>query len=147
MQNLSNAPTSTAVSTSYCYNFNALIDAYKSNGGTVRADDLALLFEAQGKGNFDSVAQRIVSRDIFSFEWQAHRWVPMFQFNAHDLSVKHEVRRVVHELAAVLDNWTLAEWFTQPNVWLKDRRPVDMVDGHFSFVLDAARADRFVAAG
>jgi hypothetical protein len=50
-------------------------------------------------------------------------------------------------LTDVLDNWTLAWWFTEPNAWLKGRRPVDMVDGQFSEVLGAARADRFVAVG
>ena len=125
----------------------AIIGAYKINGGIARADDLALLLEEKNKGNFVSVARRIVSRDIFSFEWQNHFWVPMVQFNLHDLSIKQEVRRVVHELTAVLDNWTLALWFAEPNSWLKGRRPVDMVDSHFSAVLHAARADRFVAIG
>jgi Protein of unknown function (DUF2384) len=127
--------------------FDAMIGAYKTCGGTARADDLAQLLEERKKGNFVSVAKRIVSRDIFSFEWQSHFWVPMFQFHLHDMSVKQEVRRVVHELAAVLDNWTLAQWFTEPNAWLKGRRPVDMVDRQFSDVLNAARADRFVATG
>ncbi len=133
-----------------CFNregFDAMVGAYKTSGGTARADDLALLMEEKRKGNFVSLARRIVSRDIFSFEWQSHLWVPMFQFHPHDLSIKQEVRRVVHELATVLDNWTLAQWFTQPNAWLKNRRPVDLVDSHFSDVLHAARADRFVAAG
>ena len=127
--------------------FDAIISAYKTSGGTTRADDLALLLEEKSKGNFVSVARWIVSRDIFSFEWQSHLWVPMFQFDPYDLSIKQEVRRVVHELAAVLDNWTLAQWFAEPNAWLKNRRPVDLVDSHFSDVLYAARADRYVAAG
>jgi hypothetical protein len=127
--------------------FDAMIGAYKTCGGTARADDLALLLEERHKGNFVTVAKRIVSRDIFSFEWQNHFWVPMFQFHPHDMSVKQEVRRVVHELTAVLDNWMLAQWFTEPNGWLKGRRPVDMVDQQFSEVLGAARADRFVATG
>ena len=129
------------------HGFEAMIGAYKTSGGTARADELALLLQEKSKGKFLSVANRIVSRDIFSFEWQSHLWVPMFQFNPHDLSIKQEVRRVVHELAAVLDNWTLAQWFAEPNAWLKNRRPVDLVDSHFSDVLYAARADRFVAAG
>lgn len=127
--------------------FDAMIGAYKTCGGTARADDLALLLEEKQKGDFVSVARRIVARDIFSFEWQDHYWIPMFQFHPHDLSVKQEVRRVVHELNAVLDNWTLAQWFAEPNVWLKGKRPVEMVDSHFSDVLGAARADRFVATG
>ena len=127
--------------------FDAVIGAYKTRGGTARADDLALLLQEKQKGDFVSVAKRIVARDIFSFEWQNHYWVPMFQFNPHDLSVKQEVRRVVHELDGVLDNWTMAQWFAEPNVWLKGQTPVDMVDRQFSEVLNAARSDRFVATG
>ena len=127
--------------------FDAVIAAYKTRGGTARADDLALLLEEKHKGDFVSVAKRIVARDIFSFEWQSHYWVPMFQLNPHDLSVKLEVRRVVRELDGVLDSWTMAQWFAQPNVWLKGQTPVDMVDRQFSEVLNAARSDRFVATG
>lgn len=128
-------------------NFDGMIDAYKTGGGTARADDLALLLEERKKGDFVSLAKRMVSRDVFSFEWQNHFWVPMFQFNQKDLSIKPEVRRVVHELHDVLDNWTLALWFTEPNAWLKAKRPIDMVDRYFAEVLHAARADRFVATG
>ena len=127
--------------------FEALKVAYADYGGATEADDLTLLFEEKRKGDFVSVAKRIVSNEIFSFEWQNHFWVPMFQFHPHDMSVKQEVRRVVHELDAVLDNWALALWFTEPNAWLKGKRPVDMVDRQFSEVLHAARADRFVASG
>ena len=127
--------------------FDELIGAYKTSGGTARVDDLALLLEERKKGDFVSVVKRIVARDIFSFEWQNHYWVPMFQFDQTDLSVRQEVHRVVYELAGVLDNWTLALWFTKPNAWLKGKRPVDMVDCQFSAVLNAARSDRFVASG
>lgn len=127
--------------------FDAMIGAYQTSGGTSRADDFALLLEQKQKGNFVSVAKRIVSRDIFSFEWQNDFWIPMFQFNADDLSIRQEARRVVHELSYVLDNWTLSLWFTEPNAWLKGRRPVDMLERQFSEVLNAARADRFVATG
>ena len=127
--------------------FDDIISAFKTCGGTARADDLALLLEQKNRGDFVSLAKRIVSRDVFSFEWQNHFWVPMFQFHREDLSVRQEVRRVAHELAHVLDNWTLAVWFTAPNSWLQGRRPVDMMHRNFSEVLGAARADRFVATG
>ena len=147
MQSLSDVPVCAMTN---CFNrrgFEAMIGVYKTSGGTTRADKLVLLLEEKSRGNFVSVAKRIVSRDIFSFEWQNHFWVPMFQFHPHDLSIRQEVRRVVFELSAVLDNWTLAMWFTEPNAWLKGRRPVDMVERNFSDVLHAARADRFVATG
>ena len=127
--------------------FEDMLGAYKSRGGTARADELAQLLEETQTGNFVSVAKRIVSQDILSFEWQNHFWIPMFQFNHEDMSVKQTVRRVAQELNTVLDNWTLALWFTEPNAWLRGRRPVDMVDSQFAAVWDAARADRFVAAG
>jgi hypothetical protein len=127
--------------------FDAMIGAYQPSGGAVRADDFAMLLEERQKGNFVSLVKQIVSRDIFSFEWQNDFWIPMFQFHRGDMSVKQEARRVVHELTSVLDNWTLALWFTEPNGWLKGRRPVDMIDRQFSEVLGAARADRFVATG
>ena len=133
-----------------CFNhrgFDAIISAYQLSGGTTRADDLELMLEEKRKHRFVSVARQIALRDIFSFEWQSQFWVPMFQFYPQDLTVRQEVVRVVHELTSVLDNWTLAVWFTEPNSWLRGRRPVDMMDRHFSDVLNAARADRFVAAG
>ncbi len=127
--------------------FDALIAAYTPCGGTARADDLALLLDEHHQGSFVNLAKRLVSGDVFSFQWQDHFWVPMFQFNRQDMSVKHEVHRVVRELDGVLDSWMLACWFTEPNHWLKGRRPVDLVDRQFSDVLGAARADRLVAAG
>ena len=133
-----------------CFNhrgFDAIISAYQLSGGTTRADDLEVMLEEKRKHRFVSVARQIALRDIFSFEWQSQFWVPMFQFYPQDLKVRQEVVRVVHELTSVLDNWTLAVWFTEPNSWLRGRRPVDMMDSHFSDVLNAARADRFVAAG
>ena len=133
-----------------CFNhrgFDAIISAYQLSGGTTRADDLEVMLEEKRKHRFVSVARQIALRDIFSFEWQSQFWVPMFQFYPQDLTVRQEVVRVVHELTSVLDNWTLAVWFTEPNSWLRGRRPVDMMDRHFSDVLNAARADRFVAAG
>jgi len=128
-------------------NFEAMIAAYTNCGGTARADDLALLLDEHHKGGFVNLAKRLVLGDVFSFQWQDQFWVPMFQFNRHDMSVKQEVHRVVRELDDVLDNWTLACWFTKPNARLKGRRPVDLVDRQFSDVLGAARTDRLVAAG
>jgi hypothetical protein len=128
--------------------FEAMIAIYTNCGGTARADDLALLLlDQQHKVDFVSLAKQLVSGEVFSFQWQDHFWVPMFQFNRHDMSVKQEVHRVVRELDGVLDNWALAWWFTQPNARLKGRRPVDLVDRQFSNVLGAARADRFGATG
>ena len=127
--------------------FEEMIGIYSANGGTTTADGLAQLLEERSGGGFDDVAEYIVSRGIVSFEWRNHYWIPLFQFDMNDMSLKRGVSKVTRELSPVLDNWTLALWFTEPNVWLDGNRPVDRVDSHISKVLDAARADRFVAAG
>lgn len=127
--------------------FDRLISAYKASGGTARADDLALLLAEKGQGGFVSLAKAIVRREVFSIEWNNHFWLPMFQFELCDMSMKRSVRKILCELTHVLDNWTLAAWFAEPNIWLKNRCPVDMLDSNFPAVFAAARADRFVAAG
>ena len=127
--------------------FDALISAYRGSGGTARAEDLALLLAEKGQGSFSSLARGIVKGEIFSIEWNSHFWLPMFQFEAHDMSMKHSVRKIMSELAHVLDNWSLATWFAEPNVWLRNCRPVDMLDSNLPEVFAAARAERFVAAG
>ena len=127
--------------------FDRLISANKGSGGTARADDLALLLAEKGQGSFVSLAKAIVKGDVFSIEWNNHFWLPMFQFEPGDMSMKRSVCKIRCELTHVLDNWTLAAWFAEPNVWLKNRCPVDMLDANYPAVFAAARADRFVAAG
>ena len=127
--------------------FDNLICGFKTSGGTARGDDLALLLEDRKKVNFVTLARQLVSREIFSFEFQSHFWIPMLQFELTDMSVKQEFSRIVSELAAKLDSWTLARWFTEPNAWLGDKRPADIMEHQFSDVLAAARADRFVVSG
>lgn len=51
------------------------------------------------------------------------------------------------ELRPVFDGWALAAWFAKRNTWLNDRCPVDTVASNLMAVLEAARADRFVANG
>ncbi|MDM0059234.1 antitoxin Xre/MbcA/ParS toxin-binding domain-containing protein [Variovorax fucosicus] len=61
--------------------------------------------------------------------------------------IKPAHQQVLAELVSVFDGWALAIWFVQPNPWLNDRSPVDLLGLNLSGVLEAARADRFVAAG
>lgn len=124
-----------------------MIAMYRASGGILRADDLALLFEKKGCGDFVRVARMIATREIFSFQLDGHFWIPMFQFHAHNMTIKRDVRKIINALGSVLDSWTLAQWFTQPNLWLQDKRPIEMLDSELSVVLVAAQADRVVAKG
>lgn len=127
--------------------FTSMRAAFRPTGGLARGDDLARLLEDQGRGEALDLARLIVLRELFCFEWGDVHWVPMFQFNLRDLSVQPGPRRLYAELGTVFDGWALALWYAQPNAWLHGERPVNRLATDFDAVLDAARADRFVAAG
>ena len=127
--------------------FLALNAVYRPTGGLARREDLARLLDDHRFGDFISLAALLDSGEIFGFEFRRNFWVPMFQFELRDLSSKPGARQVREELAAAFDGWPLAAWFAGTNAWLNSRRPVDLFDSDLPAVLDAARADRFIAAG
>jgi hypothetical protein len=127
--------------------FVAMRTGYRATGGIALGDDLARLLEDLQRGDVATLARLIASGEVFGFEWHGSFWVPMFQFELRDLSVKPTARKVQAELAQVFDGWTIAVWFAQRNSWLNEHRPVDLLDTDFGAVLQAARADRFIAAG
>jgi hypothetical protein len=127
--------------------FDALRCAYLAFGGLARGDDVARLLEDRARGDFVSLARLIASRRIFGLEWQDTFWIPMFQFDLGDLSVRRCMKPVLDELASAFDGWRLAAWFVEPNDWLKECRPIDLIVIDPDEVAQAARADRFVAAG
>lgn len=127
--------------------FVAMRTGYRATGGIARGDDLARLLEDTQRGDLASLARLIAAGEVFGFDWHGSFWVPMFQFELRDLSVKPAVRQVQRELAQVFDGWTIAVWFAQRNSWFDEQRPVDLLDTQLPAVLHAARADRFIASG
>ncbi len=127
--------------------FIVMLAAYRATGGIARTDDLARMLNEHRRAGLDGLAGLIADGTVFGFEWRSEFWLPMFQFEPRDLSVKPAPRQVVEELTDEFDGWALAVWFAQPNSWLHDRRPVDLLDSQLGQVLEAARTDRFIAAG
>lgn len=127
--------------------FIAMLSAYRATGGIARTDDLARMLNEHRRAGLDALAGLIAAGTVFGFEWGSDFWLPMFQFEPRDLSLKPAPRQVVAELADEFDGWGLAVWFAHPNCWLQDRRPVDLLNSQLSQVLEAARTDRFIAAG
>ena len=126
--------------------FAAMRSAYRAAGGFAGGDDLARLLQDCGRGSFSTLARRIVAGEVFGFEWRHTFWIPMFQFT-DGLEVKPGLKAVLAELASEYDGRRLADWFVEPNGWLEERRPIDVIDESPDDVLQAARADRFVATG
>jgi hypothetical protein len=127
--------------------FAAMRTAYRPTGGVARGEDLAGWMAVRQRGDYACLARLIVSGEVFSFEWNDSFWVPMFQFDPVDLTIQPGPRQVVNEMHGDCDGWTLAVWFAEPNGWLNDRAPVDLVATDLPAVLNAARADRFVETG
>jgi hypothetical protein len=125
----------------------AMRDAYRKTGGIARGDDLARWMKESGSGDILHLAKLLVSGVIFSFDWRSTFWVPMFQFDLGDLSIRQAPRRVIAQLGSSFDGWAISTWFSQPNSRLKGRRPVDLLESNLPQVLESARIDRFIAAG
>ncbi|MEP7101972.1 MAG: hypothetical protein ABI781_15785 [Burkholderiales bacterium] len=127
--------------------FAALLAAFRATGGTARGDDVARLLEDHGLGDFIGLAKLIAKGDVFGFEWRSVLWIPMFQFELRDLSVKRATQQVLAQLGSGFDGWSCAAWFARPHSCLNFQAPVDLLATRLADVLQAARTDRFIALG
>ncbi len=125
--------------------FVAMLDAYRPSGGLARLQELATLRCGDAQVDVNRLASCISRRELICFEWQSHAWLPLFQFNAIDMTPLAPLQPVLVELSCRYDPWELAQWFSQPNPWLAGQAPADTLLSDLAAVLQAARADRFVA--
>jgi hypothetical protein len=125
--------------------FIALLNAYRSTGGLLRGEDLAGLLVARGSGDHASLMRSIVSAEILGFDWHQTVWVPAFQLDRESFRARAEARRVLAELPGSFDGWLAAHWYVAPNARLRECRPVDLLAVDLDAVLDAARAECFIA--
>lgn len=120
--------------------FIALLNAYRASGGLADGSEIAARQPFTG---LSALARAITSRTVVSLDWAGQRWLPIFQFEPGDLAVRPPVRVLIEELSDVLDDWELADWFVEPNAWLRGATPLQLVDTDFARVHDTARALRF----
>ena len=121
--------------------------AYARTGGLAFGDEVARLLRRRSEQPISTLARWIVARTIVTFEWRSQTLIPLFQFDPLDMSHRAGTVAVIRELSDVFDDWELASWFAQPNVWLHDATPVDAIRDDQPGVLQAARVDRFIARG
>jgi hypothetical protein len=125
----------------------AMQRAFLPTGGIVSGDCFSGLLRHHLDQPISTLARWIVGRQVISFEEQGQIWLPMFQFEPASLRVRCAVRCVIEELRGVFDEWELAQWFAYPNSLLDGQLPANAVAGNEHGVLEAARIDRFIAAG
>ncbi|MDB5858913.1 MAG: hypothetical protein JWQ76_2602 [Ramlibacter sp.] len=125
----------------------AMIHTYQRRGGLVTCDQAAMLLGRHRDQPISQLARWIVAREVVSFVWQSETLVPLFQFELADMTLRRGASEVVAELAGAFDDLELAAWLTRPNCWLGDAAPVAVLDTDQPAVLQAARADRYLARG
>jgi len=121
--------------------------AFSRTGVLVSGEDMTLLLRRRTSQPISMLARWIVERRVVSFAWRGEYLVPMFQFEGVYMTVRRSVSAVLAELNGAFDDWDLATWFALPNSWLHDEAPVDVLPCDPHSVLQAARADRFIACG
>ncbi len=124
-----------------------MLNFYRHSGGLARKQEVVSRFEAQGGPGLATVDQWIAQRDVICFDWKDDAWMPWFQFNRFELAPHRQLRPVFAELKPAFDAWEMGSWFVRPNGWLAGRIPVDILMSNLPAVLDAARADRYIANG
>lgn len=130
-----------------CRQFASMKTSFHLHGGMATGDELALELSSRVDQPTSRLAVWIFGRRVLSVRWQGETFVPMFQFDRADLSIRKVVSDVIDELRTPFDSWELALWFTEPNLWLGGAMPVELVVKDERAVLGAARADRFIALG
>lgn len=124
--------------------FVALQGALRASGGLARCDELALGLQRRQAGGYVSLARLIVTQRVTSFAWNNSFWLPMFQFDASNLSLRPEHQPALAELIDVLDGWALALWFVQGNASLSGCTPLALLHSDPEAVFQAARLQRYV---
>lgn len=124
-----------------------LVRSYRRGGGLIEANALALCLRERCDQPISRLARWIVRRDIVVVAGHGALLVPLFQFDGATGEVLAVVRQALEELNGAFDDREIADWFVQPNCWLDDHWPLDLLESDPAAVVEAARADRFIARG
>jgi hypothetical protein len=126
--------------------FENLARTYRRFGGLQTGQAFSRqMWQRNGGSTCASLAERLATGQMFGWTWQGDFWVPMFQVDRDSLAVRPGPRRVLAELKGVFDGWSLAQWFVHPSVWLRGRRPLEVLATRPAAVVLAARGDRVIA--
>ncbi len=105
--------------------------------GALSAEEVAELAGSKAR-NRSALASRWHSEGrILAVPWHGRTLYPGFQFcDGRPSTTVAAAAATLRERG--LEGWSLALWFTTPNGWLWDRRPVDLLDEDREGVLAAA---------
>jgi len=124
-----------------------LCRGFQPTGGMASGDDLALLMGRSSPQPISQLARWIVAREVLCVEWQTQTLLPLFQFSCGLHGLRPGMAAALRELVDVFDAWELALWFARGNRALGGASPADTLARDGTAVWQAARTDRFIAAG
>jgi hypothetical protein len=124
-----------------------LIEAFRSSGGVATGSELAAILSPLVDQSISRVARWIVSRQVVTFAWRATILIPLFQFDLDRMCFRAGMHSVCSEFSGAMDSAEIVLWFALPNAWLDGATPAKTMAIDVGAVLDAARADRFIAQG
>lgn len=119
--------------------FIAMLEAYRPTGGLAPGNFLHRSLEDHQRGDLSRLVRLIADRRIFVVDWRGESWIPMFQFDGHDLACQPGPALVRKELKTLSSGWAIAAWFGRPNAMLDGCRPVNAMASDLAGVLEAAR--------
>jgi hypothetical protein len=127
--------------------FIALLNGFRSSGGLHRLSALRVTRrDTWSTDVIQALPARVADRSVLGITWNHQAWVPDFQFDGHG-AIRQPAASAFTELTPSHDPWELATWFVTPSTWLQHVRPIDLLEMAPARVLEAARADRYVANG
>lgn len=124
-----------------------LVSAFQLSGGLMAGDTLSELLRTRTDQPISLLARWIVRRQVVNIPIGSINLLPLFQFDLARMDIKPGIPSVIAELSGAFDDTEIAEWFTRPNGWLANQKPVDCFAVDARSVFQAARADRFITRG
>jgi hypothetical protein len=133
--------------------FLQLLGLYRALGGLTRLQQVQDSVDQIGDAREpmhredDRVERWLAERRIFAVRWSDRSWVPQFQVERSSRRPFAHIADILGVLDDTFDDAEIAAWFATANVWIGGRAPAAALESDTVAVLDAARADRFIARG
>ncbi|MBB1600472.1 hypothetical protein [Variovorax sp. UMC13] len=141
-QSLAQAPPESAASLDAL--FVELLNGYRRSGGLARGSEVAVRAAQRRCDGTSWLENCLERRMVIALDWHSGLWLPLFQFDRRDMSLREEVRGPCAELSGIMDGWELALWFIRPQCLLHHCSPLELLDSQPAVVLDAARREHFL---
>ena len=68
--------------------FVQMLNGFRSSGGLARLSEVVALSERRGSLDIAALSGSLARRELICFEWQSEGWLPLFQFDPLDMTIR-----------------------------------------------------------